>query len=109
MLDDAQTHLQRLHGMVEKMAMAAKAKQPVGPFGQQLRRAAAPLVGLLKPRYGLLADQVSVMILVATRAGNDQRKVSALREAVGQIRMQIEVAVHKVYEQHKEEGHAAAP
>jgi hypothetical protein len=109
MLDDAQTHLQRLHGMVEKMAMAAKAKQPVGAFGQQLRRAAAPLVGLLKPRYGLLADQVSVMILVATRAGNDQRKVSALREAVGQIRMQIEVAINKVYEQHKEEGHAAAP
>lgn len=113
MLDEAQTHMQRLHGIVERMGMAAKAKQPLGAFGQQLRRAAAPLVGMLKARYGLLADQVSVMILVATRTGNDQRKVSALREAVGQIRLQIEVAINKVYEQHNEEGqeqgHIAAP
>ena len=100
MLDDAQTHLQRLHGIVEKMGMAVKMQQPTAPFGQQLRRAAGPLVGLLKLRYAMLADQVTGMILMATRGGNEQRKVSALREGVGQLRAQLEIAMNKVYEQH---------
>ena len=100
MLDSAQTHLQRLHGIVEKMAMAVKAQQPTAPFGQQLRRAAGPLVGLLKLRYAMLADQVTGMILMATRGGNEQRKVTALREGVAQLRAQLEIAVNKVYEQY---------
>lgn len=100
MLDDAVTHLQRLHGIVEKMAMAVKTQQATAPFGQQLRRAAGPLVGLLKMRYGMLADQVTGMVLIATRGGNEQRKVTALREGVAQLRAQLEIAVNKVYEQH---------
>jgi hypothetical protein len=103
-LEDAAAHLQRLHSIVEKMAMAQKLQQPTAPFGQQLRRAAAPLVGLLKAQYGVLADQVSGLILVATRAGNEQRKVSSLREGVGQLRSQIEIASNKVYEHHAVEG-----
>lgn len=103
-LEDAAAHLHRLHGIVEKMAMAQKLQQPTAPFGQQLRRAAAPLVGLLKAQYGVLADQVSGLILVATRGGNEQRKVSALREGVGQLRSQIEIASNKVYEHHAVEG-----
>ena len=103
-LEDAATHLHRLHGIVEKMAMAQKLQQPTAPFGQQLRRAAAPLVGLLKAQYGVLADQVSGLILVATRGGNEQRKISALREGVGQLRSQIEIASNKVYEHHAVEG-----
>ena len=103
LLEDAATHLQRLHGIVEKMAMAHKLQQPTAPFGQQLRRAAAPLVGLLKTQYGVLADQVSGLILVATRGGNEQRKVSALREGVGQLRSQIEIATNKIYEHHAAE------
>ena len=102
-LDTAAGHLQRLHGIVEKMAMAHKLQQPTAPFGQQLRRAAAPLVGLLKGQYGVLADQVSGLILVATRGGNEQRKVMALREGVGQLRQQVEIAVNKVYEHHAAE------
>jgi hypothetical protein len=103
-LEDAAAHLQRVHGIVEKMAMAHRLQQPTAPFGQQLRRAATPLVGLLKVQYSVLADQVSGLILVATRGGNEQRKVSALREGVGQLRAQIEIATNKVYEQHAVES-----
>jgi hypothetical protein len=99
-LDEAANHLQRLHGIVEKMAMAQRLQQPTAPFGQQLRRAATPLVGLMKAQYGVLADQVSGLILIATRGGNEQRKVMALREGVGQLRAQVEIAVNKVYEHH---------
>ena len=99
-LEEAATYVQRIHGIVEKMAMAHKLQQPTAPFGQQLRRAAAPLVGMLKVQYSVLADQVSGLILVATRGGNEQRKVAALREGVGQLRAQIEIAMNKVNEQH---------
>ena len=99
-LEDAATHVQRLHGIVEKMAMAHKLQQPTAPFGQQLRRAATPLVGMLKVQYSVLADQVSGLILIATRGGNEQRKVSALREGVGQLRSALEIAMNKVNEQH---------
>ena len=99
-LEDAGAHVQRLHGIVEKMAMAHRLQQPTAPFGQQLRRAATPLVGLLKVQYSFLADHVSGLILVATRGGNEGRKVSALREGIGQLRAQLEVAMNKVYEQH---------
>ena len=99
-LEDAATHIQRLHGIVEKMAMAHKLQQPTAPFGQQLRRAAGPLVGMLTVQYSFRADQVSGLILVATRGGNEQRKVAALREGVGQLRAQIEIAMNKVNEQH---------
>ena len=103
-LEDATGHVQRLHGIVEKMAMAYKLQQPTAPFGQQLRRAAAPLVGLLKGQYSVLADQVSGLILVATRGGNEQRKVFALREGIGQLRGQLEIAINKVYEHHAVES-----
>jgi len=107
-LEDASTHVQRLHGIVEKMAMAHKLQQPTAAFGQQLRRAAAPLVGMLKTQYGVLADQVSGLILVATRGGNEQRKVSALREGVGQLKAQLEIAINKVYEHHAMESREAS-
>ena len=99
-LEDAATHVQRLHGIVEKMAMAHKLQQPTAPFGQQLRRAATPLVGMLKVQYSVLADQVSGLILIATRGGNEQRKISALREGVGQLRSALEIAMNKVSEHH---------
>ena len=99
-LEEATTHVQRLHGIVEKMAMAHKLQQPTAPFGPQLRRAATPLVGMLKIQYSFLADQVSGLILVATRGGNEQRKIAALREGVGQIRSALEIAMNKVNEQH---------
>ena len=103
-LEEAATYLQRLHGIVEKMAMAHRLQQPIAPFAQQLRRAATPLVGMLKVQYSFLADQVSGLILIATRGGNEQRKVSALREGVAQLRAQLEVATNKVYEQHAVES-----
>jgi hypothetical protein len=99
-LQDAASHLQRLHAITEKMAMAQKLQEPLAPHGQQFRRAATPLVGLLKGQFGVLADQVSQLILVATRGGSEQRKVAALREGIGQLRLQVDIAINKVYEHH---------
>lgn len=99
-LEEASTHLQRLHGIVERMAIAVRASQNTAQFGAQLRRAGSPMVGLLKGQFGTISDQVTAMLLIATRGGGDQMKLRALREAVAQIRIQLEIAVTKTKEKH---------
>jgi hypothetical protein len=99
-LEDASTQVQRLHGIVERMAMAVRSQQPTAQFGAQIRRAGAPLVGLLKGQFGMIADQVSALLLVATRGGSEESKLRSCREAVAQIRIQIEIAVTKTKEKH---------
>ena len=99
-LEEAVAHVQRLHGIVERMAVAVRTQQDTTPFGAQIRRTAAPLVGLLKGQFGMISDQASAFLLIATRSGSAQAKLRALREGVAQLRMQLEIAVTKVREKH---------
>jgi hypothetical protein len=100
-LDRAMNYVYRLNTVVELCAQAVKGSLPASPFAPQLRRAAYPLVGLLKGQFGMISDQVSAFLLIATRGGgNDQTRVRGLREAVAQIRVQIELAVAKTHELH---------
>ena len=102
-LEDAFSQLQRVHALVEQMGMAVRSEKPTQVFGMQIRRAATPLVGQLKAQFGMVADLVSGLILVATRGGPDKPKLRALREAVAQIRTQLELAQNKVKELHSTE------
>ena len=72
-------------------------------FGLQIRRAASPLIGQLKPQFGMLADGVTAMVLVATRGGNEQVKLRSLRESVASLRQQLDIAANKVKEHHSVE------
>jgi hypothetical protein len=99
-LDEATGAVQRLHGIVERMAIAVRSQQNTAQFGAQIRRAGAPLVGLLKGQFGMIADQVSTLLLIATRGGGDQAKLRSLRETVAQIRIQLEIAVARTKEKH---------
>jgi hypothetical protein len=99
-LVDALTTLQTIHGHVERMAIEVKNQKGVGVIPQQIKRIATPLQGQLKGQFGLIADQVSGMILAAGRGGGEQLKVRALREYVGQLRQALEIAQAKVKEQH---------
>jgi hypothetical protein len=97
---DALTTLQTIHGHVERMAIEVKNQKSVGVIPQQIKRIATPLQGQLKGQFGLIADQVSGMILATGRGGGEQLKVRALREYVGQLRQALEIAQAKVKEQH---------
>ena len=99
-LEEALITLQQIHGLVERMAMEMKNKKPLGVMPMQLKRLAAPLVGQLKGQFGMIADQVSTMILVAGRGGGDQAKLRTYREHVAQIRTAIEFAGNKVKKDH---------
>jgi hypothetical protein len=99
-LEEAITHLQRIHAIVEQMATAARSQQDTRQHRQQIQRAASPLVGLLKPQFGMISDQVAQFNLITTRGGGDQMKVRALREIVAQIRTQLEITMTRVRDQH---------
>jgi len=95
-LEEALITLQQMHGLVERAAMDMKNNKPLGVMPMQLRRMAAPLVGQLKGRFGMIADQVSTMLLVGGRGGGDQVKLRAYREHIAQIRQAIDMAQKKV-------------
>lgn len=99
-IEEALKTLQTMHGMVERMAIEVKNQKSAGVIPQQIKRLAAPLQGQLKGQFGLIADQVSAMILASGRGGGDQLKVRAMREFVAQIRQALEIAATKVKDQH---------
>jgi hypothetical protein len=99
-LEAALVGLQRVHALVEKYALALKQGSNTSQFVHQIRRTLEPLVGLLKPQFGILADQVASVNLVATRGGSEQMRVRGLREGVAALRQGFEIAERKVREQH---------
>ncbi len=99
-IEAAQTMVQRLHGVVEHYALALKRKQPTQLFGMQVKRALTPLVGLLKPQFGLIADQVAQMNLLSSRGGNEDAKVRNLREGVGALKQALDIAAVRVKDNH---------
>jgi hypothetical protein len=107
-LEDATTMLHRVHGLVETYALAVKKSQPTAHYVQQIRRALPPLIGLLKGQFGMIADQIASLNLVATRGSNEQTRLRVLREGVGSARISIDIAMVRVKENHaeKEKGDA---
>ena len=99
-LEEALKSVQRLHGLVERMAIEVKNQRAAGTLPHQVKRMAVPLQGQLKGQFGLISDQVTSMILATGRGGGDQLKVRALREHVAQVRQAIEIAASKVKDQH---------
>jgi hypothetical protein len=99
-LEDATTMLARIHGLVETYAIAVKKSHPTGFTIQQIRRALPPLIGLLKGQFGMIADQVAALNLVASRGSNEQTRLRVLREGVGSVRIAMDIAIVRVKENH---------
>ena len=99
-IEEALMSLQSIHGMVERMAIEVKKQGSVGILPQQIKRSAGMLQGQLKGQFGVIADQFAAMILASTRGGSDVVRLRILREYVAQIRTALDIASHKVKEQH---------
>src|SRR6185436_5124107 len=85
---------------VERMAIEVKNSKPIGPLALTLKRAATPLQGQLKAQFSLISDQITAMLLIATRGGPDKLKVRSFRETVAQVRTQLEIAIIQTKEKH---------
>ena len=99
-IEEALTALAKLHGVVELYALSLKQNKPTSMYSQQVKRTLSPLVGLLKPQFGLIADQAAAMNLVATRGGAETVKIRMLREGVGSLRQQLEIAIVRIKDNH---------
>jgi len=99
-LEEALMALQTIHGMVERMGIEVKKKGSVGIIPQQIKRNAGMLQGQLKGQFGVIADQFASMALVSSRGGSDVVRLRSLREYVAQIRTALDIASHKVKDQH---------
>jgi hypothetical protein len=106
-IEEAVVLVQRLHGVVEQYALSLKQNKPTSLYGMQVKRALTPLVGMLKPQFGLIADQVAAMNLIAGRGGAETAKVRMLREGIGSIRQALEIAVVRVKANHEVKDEAA--
>jgi len=102
-LEEAIVGVQRVHALVERLALQVKQGGNSAQHVHAIRRALEPLVGLLKPQFGLIADQATTVNLTATRGGSEQMRVRALREGVASLRQALEIAERKVREQHSTE------
>jgi hypothetical protein len=100
-LEEAAAGVQRVHALVERLALEVKQQgKHTGQHIHSIRRALEPLVGLLKPQFGLISDQAAMVNLAATRGGSEQMRVRTLREGVASLRQALEIAERKVREQH---------
>ncbi len=102
-LEEALQALQTIHGLVERMGLEIKAQKTVGILPQQIKRLAGNLQGQLKGQFGIIADQVSAMILAVSRGGSDTVRLRTMREYVAQIRTAVELNANKVKAQHSVE------
>jgi hypothetical protein len=108
-IDEALIQIQRLHGVVEMYALTLKQNKPTTLYSSQIKRLIFPLVGLLKPQFGLVADQIAALGLSSTRGGSEQVKVRVLREGVASIRMALEIAIVRIKDNHAVKEEPAAP
>jgi hypothetical protein len=99
-LEEALMAVQHIHGIVERMAMDVKNNRGAGIAPGQIKRVATNLQGQLKGQFGMIADQVSGMIIALGRGGGEQNKVRAARESLAQIRQALEMAANKVKKLH---------
>jgi ABC-type enterochelin transport system substrate-binding protein len=109
-LEQAVTQVQRLNTIVERMAQSQRNSQPLAQYRQQIQRTAAPIASLLKSQFEPISDMITNVVLISGRGGSDQQKVRSLREAVAQIKVQLEAAESRVRKQHTvEDSDEGAP
>ncbi|HEX3867730.1 MAG TPA: hypothetical protein VHV78_13295 [Gemmatimonadaceae bacterium] len=102
-LEEALLLLQRIHGLVESLALAAKSRQPTMPFVINIRRTLPTLAANLKSQFGLIADQVTTLNLAASRGSSESVRLRTLREGVAQLKQALEIAVTQTKQKHSAE------
>jgi hypothetical protein len=63
---------------------------------------------LLKGQFGLIADQVAALHLIASRGSNEDTRIRVLREGIGSIRQALDIAAVRVKENHTEKEDVSA-
>lgn len=108
-IETALIQVQRLHGVVEQYALTLKQNKPTTLYSSQIKRLIFPLGSLLKPQFGLIADQIAALGLSSSRGGSELVKVRVLREGVASIRMALDIAIVRIKSNHAVEDKPVEP
>jgi hypothetical protein len=108
-IEEALVQVQRLHGIVEHYALTLKQNKPTTLYSSQIKRQIFPLGQLLKPQFGLIADQIAALGLSTSRGGSEIVKVRTLREGVASIRMALDIAIVRIKDNHAVKDDPVAP
>jgi hypothetical protein len=108
-IEEALVQVQRLHGIVEHYALTLKQNKPTTLYSSQIKRQIFPLGQLLKPQFGLIADQIAALGLSTSRGGSEIVKVRTLREGVASIRMALDIAIVRIKDNHAVKDEPVAP
>ena len=108
-IEEALVQLQRLHGIVEMYALTLKQHKPTTLYSSQIKRQLFPLGQLLKPQFGLIADQIAAIGLSSSRGGSEIVKVRTLREGVASVRMALDIAIVRIKDNHAVKDEPATP
>jgi hypothetical protein len=108
-LEEALNQVQSIHGKVEMYALEVKRNGNPGVILMQIRRLFPLLSGLLKPQYGLIADQVVALNVAVSRGGIDNVRVRTLREGVALLRQALDIAASRTVAQHTVDTDEAKP
>lgn len=109
-LDDAMVIFQRCHTLVEQYALQIKRNQPASPMMQNLKRQMPALASKLKGQFGMISDLVTSILMQITRGSAEQVRVRTMREGIGSIKVQLEIAITQTIAKHevKDEKHKAS-
>lgn len=106
-LQEAQMKMAAVHSMVERMAVEVKNNKGIGPMGMQLKRIMVPMIGQLKQQFQLISDQLVGMNLISGKGGADTLKIKMYREAVAQVKTQLDIAIVHTIDKHAVHDEAA--
>ncbi|MDX2184746.1 MAG: hypothetical protein SFW08_12265 [Gemmatimonadaceae bacterium] len=99
-LEEALHTMATIHSHVEKMGMAVKAKQPTTVFQQAIKRLLTPLTTKLKMQFGMIADQLTAMLLAMGRGSSEDARIRSMREYTAQVKVALEIAVAQTITKH---------
>ncbi len=102
-LEEAMHAAMALNAQAERFAIAVKGNaKNNATYISSYKRIATPLVGKLKGQFGMISDLVSTSILTLSRpGGGDVMKVRAMREAVAQLKVQLDIAISQTKAKHE--------
>jgi lysophospholipid acyltransferase (LPLAT)-like uncharacterized protein len=100
-LQAAITLHQRIHGMVEAYAITVKNNKPQPTLLNNVKRNLPILASKLKNQFGMISDLATSVYMSASRGSAEQMRVRAMREGIGALKQQLEIAVTAVIARHE--------
>ena len=91
---------QRIHGWVESYAIGVKNQKPEATILNNIRRNLPVLAAKLKTQFGLISDLATAVYMSSSKGAAEQMRVRAMREGIGALKMQLDIAVTQTIAKH---------